>query len=180
MASFLFFAAVSADGYLAGPDGDMAWAEKYLEGGEDYGFADLMNHSVAVLEGSKTFDFELNALGDQARMLPTFVLTSNPMKYDGLTDPNVHFVSGPIAQVVAEINRKIQGQVFVVGGADVVRQLMQVGLLDQLTLFISPDVLGGGVPLFETSLEEALTGFEIASTKDFESGLSQRDYRVVR
>lgn len=176
MTTFTFFAAVSSDGYLAGPDGDMEWAEKYLTADEDYGFAELMFKSQAALMGSKTFDFELEALGDQQRMLPTYVLTSNPMKYDGLSDPNVHFSNGPIAQVVAEVTRKISGQVFVVGGAHVVNQLIRVGLLDELNLFVSPDVLGDGVPLFDQPLEQALSGFAVTATRDFESGLAQRTY----
>ena len=177
MTTFTFFAAVSADGYLAGPDGDMSWAEKYLGTDEDYGFAELMFASKAALMGSKTFDFELEALGDQQRMLPTFVLTSNPMKYDGLSDPNVHFVGGDIETVVSKIKSIVTGQVFVVGGADVVNQLVEAKLLDHLTLFVSPDVLGAGLPLFNVPLEQALSGFAVSTTRDFESGLSQRDYQ---
>ncbi|MEY4743674.1 MAG: hypothetical protein RIR34_1013, partial [Actinomycetota bacterium] len=30
MIQLVFFAAISSDGYLAGPNGEMDWAEKYL------------------------------------------------------------------------------------------------------------------------------------------------------
>ena len=37
----------------------------------------------------------------------------------------------------------------VMGGADVIRQALEAGLVDQLTIVIAPIVLGGGKRLFE-------------------------------
>ena len=48
MIETVFFAAISSDGYLAGPDGDMSWAEKYLGLDEDYGFTQVMSDSVGA------------------------------------------------------------------------------------------------------------------------------------
>ena len=39
--------------------------------------------------------------------------------------------------------------VHVMGGADVIRQALQAGLVDELTIIIAPVVLGGGKRLFE-------------------------------
>jgi dihydrofolate reductase len=38
------------------------------------------------------------------------------------------------------------------GGADVVRQALEAGLLDQLTIILAPVVLGGGKRLLDGSL----------------------------
>lgn len=38
-----------------------------------------------------------------------------------------------------------------VGGADVVRQCLDLGVVDELRLHVVPVVLGGGTPLFGTS-----------------------------
>ena len=180
MLELIFFAAISSDGYLAGPDGDMSWAEKYLDTDEDYGFVELLGSTSAVLMGSKTFDFELDAMGTEPRALPTYVLTNNPMRYDGITDPFVHLVAGPIDGVVEEMNRHLKGRILVMGGADVVRQLIDAGLLDQVRLFVTPDQLGGGRALFEQELEGALAAFALAETRTFKTGLVERDYRVKR
>lgn len=180
MLELIFFAAISSDGYLAGPDGDMSWAEKYLDTDEDYGFVELLGSTSAVLMGSKTFDFELDAMGNEPRPLPTYVLTNNPMRYDGINDPLVRFVAGPIDGVVEEIARHVEGRLLVMGGADVVRQLIDAELLDQVRLFVTPDVLGGGRALFEQELEGALAAFEVAETRTFRTGLVERDYRAKR
>lgn len=180
MTTFTFFAAISADGFLAGPNGDMEWAEKYLSQDEDYGFGELMFQSSGVLMGSRTFDFELDALGDQARMLPTFVLTSSRMKYDGINDPNVHFLSGDIRAVAKQIDETVGGKVFVMGGADVVNQLLAASLLDRIILFQAPDELGEGLELFEDPLSIVLADYALTEQTEYSSGLVRREYEVIR
>ena len=176
MLELVFFAAVSSDGYLAGPEGDMSWAEKYLSLDDDYGFLDAMNSSVAVLMGARTFEFEIAALGDQPRMLPTYVLTNEPFRYDGMSDRNLHFVSGEIGGIVEQIGRHVNGQVLVIGGADVVRQLLDAELLDRVQLFVTPDVLGSGLVLFEDGLDGALSEFQLQGERVFSSGLRELDF----
>jgi dihydrofolate reductase len=67
--------------------------------------------------------------------------------------------------------------VHVMGGADVIRQALEAGIVDELTIIVAPVVLGGGKRLFE--------GF----TKSFDLehlGVRQSqyatfiDYRLVR
>ena len=41
--------------------------------------------------------------------------------------------------------------VHVMGGADVIRQALDAGLVDELTIIVAPVVLGGGKRLFEGS-----------------------------
>lgn len=156
MTEFIFYAAVSSDGFIAGPEGDMAWAEKYLTGGDDYGFFELMSSCSAVLMGAETFDFELQAIGNEPRMLPTFVLTGNPHRFDGITDKNIHFLGGDITEVSKTVHEKISNitgdansLVFVFGGASVVKQMLDHNLLDVVRLFVTPDILRSGVPLFD-------------------------------
>ena len=176
MTEFIFYAAVSSDGFIAGPEGDMAWAEKYLTGGDDYGFFELMSSCSAVMMGAETFDFELQAIGNEPRMLPTFVLTTNPHRFDGITDKNIHFLGGDIAEVAKTVHEKISSitgdansLVFVFGGASVVKQMLAANLLDVVRLFVTPDVLGGGVPLFD------LTGEADAPAKRTEPEASGND-----
>jgi len=197
MTEFIFYAAVSSDGFIAGPDGDMAWAEKYLTGDDDYGFFELMSSCSAVLMGAETFDFEIQSIGEEPRMLPTFVLTSNPHRFDGIIDPNVHFVGGQIGAVTTAVHHKItsitgdpNSLVFVFGGATVVKQMLEDDLLDVVRLFVTPDVLGAGVPLFDLTssrgaqvaggsptgdpIQATLSNFTQVNERAFSSGLVEK------
>jgi dihydrofolate reductase len=177
MIELVFFAAISRDGYLAGPNGNMAWAEKYLNVEEDYGFVELMSQTNAMLMGSKTFDTNLEAMGGEPQPLPCFVLTNSPMRYDGQTDPNVHLVHGEIAAVLAELESHVSGQMLILGGADVVQQAIGAGVLSQIQLFVAPEDLGDGLKLFSAPIDEALAAFELTDSRLFESGLNRLTYR---
>jgi hypothetical protein len=80
----------------------MTWAEKWLGSGEDYGYIQLVSSCSAMLMGSKTFDFELAAIGNQDRILPTYVLTMNPQRYDGVHG-DVKLVAGDVSAVVDRV-----------------------------------------------------------------------------
>jgi riboflavin biosynthesis pyrimidine reductase len=53
MAKFLYSAAMSLDGFIAGPDGDVSWMADYL--GPNPVVDELIPHNGAILAGSRTF-----------------------------------------------------------------------------------------------------------------------------
>ena len=174
MSKTIFYGALSLDGFIAGPDGDMGWAEKHLASGEDYGHVELVSSCAAMLIGRKTFEFELAAAPEMDRVLPTYVLTEQPLRFDGAALSGVHFTSGDLREVVSMIKQKHPGDVFIGGGAELVDGLMVMGLLDELRLFVTPDILGGGVRLFKGS--KIKSSLKLISTKQFESGLVELRY----
>lgn len=176
MQEVVFYAAVSADGYLAGPDGDMSWAEKYLGGDEDYGYYSLVTSCSAMLMGRRTFDFEVAAIGEMERALPTYVLTNEPLRYDGFSAKDVHFVAGDVGMVLDLIQDHNPGRVFLVGGADVVAQAIQARRLTTVRLFECPDELGAGTSLFGEGV--SLSQFDQTETRSFQTGLVERVYRL--
>jgi dihydrofolate reductase len=56
---------------------------------------------------------------------------------------------GVEAAVRAALKAAGDKDVFAMGGADVIRQLLVLGLVDQLQLHLSPVLLGGGTRLFD-------------------------------
>ena len=169
MSKSIFYGVISLDGYLSGPDGDMSWAEKYLSPDEDFGWMELLTSCGSMLQGRKTFEFELDSVPDMERILPTYVLTEQPLKFDGLHIPNLHFISGDLREVVQSILAKHPGNLFIGGGAMLVDTLMVMGLIDELRLFIAPEILGSGTRLFKGSSIKAQ--FKLASSRSYSSGL---------
>jgi dihydrofolate reductase len=169
MSKAIFYGVISLDGYLAGPDGDMSWAEKYLSPDEDFGWMELLSSSGSMLQGRKTFEFELESVPDMERILPTYVLTEQPLKFDGLQIPNLHFISGDLREVVSTIMQKHPGNLFIGGGAMLVDTLLMMGLIDELRLFIAPDILGSGTKFFKGS--KIKQQFQLLSSKSYSTGL---------
>jgi dihydrofolate reductase len=168
----IFYAAISSDGYLAGPNGDMSWAEKYLSSGEDYGYFNLVSTSAAILQGRATFDFEIESGVQGPRPLPTYVLTHIPELYENVVQENIYFTGGEIERVVELIEENHPGRLFIMGGADVVRQLLDAGLIDTMSLFVClhskmiPSTRSSNSKMRSSTNQESLKRFINSSRKE--------------
>ena len=172
----IFYAAISSDGYLSGPNGDMSWAEKYLSSGEDYGYFNLVSTSSAILQGRATFDFEIESGVQGPRPLPTYVLTHIPELYENVVQENIYFTGGEIERVVELIEENHPGRLFVMGGADVVRQLLKANLITTMRLFVCPEELGDGTPAFED--DSIYVNFKLTDEKQYSSGIIEEVYTL--
>ena len=172
----VFYAAISLDGYIAGPNGDMSWAEKYLATGEDYGYVGLVQSCSAALMGRKTFEFEAEVAPEMDRVLPTYVYTSQPMRFDGVNVHRVKFVNGPLAGIIEQIEAEHPGKLFVSGGAQLVEGLLAANLLRELILFVCPEVLGAGTRMWGSAGSDRQ--LELLESKTYGSGLVELRYSV--
>jgi len=161
----------SLDGYVAGPDdgpgrglgthGEQLhywvfggpWSYDEEPTGEATGVdKELLDESFAnlgaVIGGRNTYEAAEGWGGGNPWGIPFFIVTHHPEDAppakDGLT-----FVNG-FDTALAEA-RKAAGdkQICVMGGADVIRQAMEGGHVEELTVSIAPVILGGGKRLFE-------------------------------
>jgi dihydrofolate reductase len=188
----------SVDGYIAGPDDGPGrglgeggerlhywvfggpWT--YDEGpkgdasGEDAEWLSEMTSRIgAVVSGRWTYEAARHWGDENPWGLPVFIVTHRPEEEpEGAA---FQFVSG--VEEAIERAREAAGDkdVHVMGGADVLRQALEAGLVDELTIIIAPVVLGGGKRLFEgfsESLELEQLGVRQSQFATF------IDYRVNR
>jgi dihydrofolate reductase len=161
----------SVDGYVAGPDdragqglgeggerlhywvfgGPWTYADEDDLGeatGEDAAWlAEAMERIGAVVGGRWTYE-AANHWGDENPWgLPVFIVTHRPEE-----EPEggaFTFVSGVEDAVERAKVAAGDKDVTVMGGADVIRQALDAGLVDELSIIVAPVVLGGGKRLFE-------------------------------
>ena len=69
------------------------------------------------------------------------------------------------------------GNVWLVGGADLVRQWVGERLLDELILFVVPLLLGGGIRVFGDTVR---TEVELLEAKAYPTGFVELRYRFPR
>ena len=151
MAKLIYAASMSLDGYIAGAGGDMSWLTDYV--GRRNPAADRLLAGIgALLVGGRTFRGDDPNKGTDAEGAfggryqgPQVVLTHRP---PAEPVPGVTF-AGDLTQAVEEA-RKAAGDRYVnVLGADVARQCLAAGLLDEILMFVVPVLLGDGVRMFE-------------------------------
>ena len=171
-------AAISLDGYIAGPGHDMDWVFEFTTPDE---FPEIIDRTGAMLSGRNSYDVGQRDIGKPSGDAyggawhgPMFVLTHRPPADD---QSSITFLSGDIGDAV-ELARKAAGDKdLVVLGADVVRQCLERGLVDEMLLMVLPVLLGDGVRLYSADDAAARVNLERLSVQ--QSGdVAVMQYRV--
>jgi dihydrofolate reductase len=101
----------------------------------------------AVVSGRWTYEAADHWGDENPWGTPLFIVTHRPENVP--EDSPFTFVSG--VEEAVDRAREAAGdkEVHVMGGADVIRQALAAGLVDELTIIVAPVILGGGKRLFE-------------------------------
>jgi dihydrofolate reductase len=160
----------SVDGYVAGPDDGPGkglgeggerlhywvfggpWTYDNEPSGEATGedaewLREAMSRLGAVVGGRWTYEAADHWGGENPWGIPFFIVTHRPEEQPegkGFT-----FVAGVEEAVEQATEAAGDKDVHVMGGADVIRQVLEAGIVDELTIIIAPVILGGGKRLFE-------------------------------
>ena len=163
MAEVIAGMTMSLDGFVADRDGS---AGRLYPDFDELADSDVMRSTIdetgAVLMGRRTFEMagDTDSYADTYELqVPIFVLTHRPpeampKQNDRLT---FTFVTGDVASAVAQAKAAAADRdVTVVGGADVILQLLQAGLVDVLSIDVMPVFLGEGLRLFDDPVLEGI------------------------
>lgn len=188
----------SLDGYIAGPNdgpgrglGDGGerlhywvfggpWSYEEEPSGEATGvdkqFLDEgMARVGAVVGGRNTYEAAEAWGGRNPFGVPFFVVTHRPD--EAPEDAGFTFVNG-LDEAIAQARVAAEGKlVFVMGGADVIRQALRAGHVEELSISIAPVMLGAGKRLFD-DFDQAMNLEHVGLLQSpFATHLT---YRVVR
>ena len=160
----------SVDGYIAGPNDGPGkglgeggerlhywvfggpWTYDAEPRGEPVGddaawLQDAFARIGAVVGGRWTYEAARHWGDENPWGLPFFIVTHRPEEQP--PGDAFRFVSGVKEAVAQAIDAADGKDVNVMGGADVIRQALDAGLVDELTIIIAPVILGGGKRLFD-------------------------------
>jgi dihydrofolate reductase len=155
---------VSLDGVIEDPGG----AESYRHGGWSFEIArgdegdkfklDETRSSQALLLGRVTYEGFAKAwpsregeFADKFNSMPKYVVSST------LETPewnNSTVLKGDVAEEVAALKQRLDGEIVVHGSARLVQALLEHDLVDELRLMVFPVVLGGGKRIFGESSDK--------------------------
>ncbi|NUS17830.1 MAG: hypothetical protein HOY69_41620 [Streptomyces sp.] len=154
MGKVLWHTMLSLDGFIAGPDDDMGWAFG-VDGGPGRTADEVVRSTGALLVGRRTQDVEDRlqpGFYGGAFRGPFFVLRHDPPAQSpvvkGVTG---QFLDMGVEQAVTLAKKAADGANVVILGANVARQCLAAGLLDEIIVHVVPVLVGGGVRLFESA-----------------------------
>ena len=175
MRKLIYSMGVSLDGFIAGPAGEIDWSAPdeelhrfhndqtrelgaHLLGRRLY---EVMTYWETADENPSAPEHELEFAGIW-KSLPKIVFSKTLERVEG----NSRLVRDGVAEEVAELKQQ-PGKDLAVGGAGLASSLIELGLVDDYRLFVSPVVLGGGTSYFP-ALEERVE-LELVETQTFAS-----------
>lgn len=143
--------AMSLDGYIAGPNGEADWIVMDPDLGA--GFADYWKQFDTLLIGRKTFAAMTKAGGGGGSMpgykVVVFSRTLNPRDYPKVT------VADDVKATVTALKEADGKDIWLFGGGELFRHLLDLGLVDTIEVGIIPVLLGGGIPLLPPAANRA-------------------------
>jgi dihydrofolate reductase len=186
---------VSVDGFIEGPNGEMDWVMTEDEEAWKYMF-EMLSHIDTFILGRKMYpgyeQYWLSVLADPSQILPFSgrVASKNEINYARLADSRDHIVlSNTLDKVAWKTTRIVRNvediqkmkqqpgkDMYAVGGATLVSSLMNLGLIDELQLMVTPLILGGGLALFKDVKERH--ALKLAEAKPLKSGKLALAYSI--
>jgi dihydrofolate reductase len=111
-------------------------------------FRDLTSGLGAVLTGRRTFEVA-DGWGGNHQWGPAFVLTHVVPEGWPRADSTVHFVTDGLESAVDQAKAAAGERAIGVHGADTIQQLLNAGLVDELSIDVAAVLLGSGIRLFD-------------------------------
>jgi len=184
MRSLIYSMSVSLDGFIAGPDGAIDWSvpdkelfrfhtQQVQETGVHLCGRQLYE-TMAYWETAEESPLtpEYVEFAQIWKALPKVVFSTTLESVMG----NTRLATDGVGKEVSRLKEQ-SGKDIAVGGAGLARACMELELIDEWRLFVSPVLLGGGTPYFPT-LDERIN-LELIETKTFGSRVVYLRYRRV-
>ncbi len=184
MRKLIYSMTVSLDGYIAGPDGAIDWS---VPDEELFRFHTQHVREIGVqLCGRRLYETmvywetaEESPLAAEEvefaqiwKALPKVVFSTTLESVVG----NTRLARDSVEEEVSRLKEQ-PGKDIAVGGAGLASTCMELGLIDEWRLFVSPVLLGGGTPYFPPS--EKKINLELIETRTFGSRVVYLRYKRV-
>jgi dihydrofolate reductase len=161
--------AMSLDGFIAGPNGEADW----IVHDPDIDFTALFKQFDAFLLGRKTYEAMQNQSGPKMSGANVYLFSTT------LRDAAGVVLSNDPAAVVAALKAKPGKDIWLFGGGDLFRSMLEQRLVDRVEVAVIPVLLGAGLPLLpETQMRSQL---KLTAHKLYpKSGIMLLEYDVAR
>ena len=167
--------ATSLDGFIASPDGSTDWIIQ----DESIDFVKLYAEFDMFVMGRKTYETLLH-MGEQnplrERRREEMVVVSRSMRAE--EHPEFILVEEDVVQYVTELKAKNGRDIWLFGGAELARCLLEGRLVDTVEVAIMPVLLSRGVKMVSDG-EGNVWRLKLRSVEKLKSGILMCEYDVV-
>ena len=168
--------ATSADGYIAGPHGDIEWLTSRPAPPGFYGINAFTKTIDTTIMGRKTYQagLELGATFDPKSR--TIVFSRQPSRAG--TPPGVEFVHDDVGRFVSRLRERPGKNIWLMGGGELIAAFLDAQAIDEFVISVVPVFIGDGIPLIARRHRQV--PLELRTVEQFEDGLVQLHYQVPK
>lgn len=160
------YIAISLDGYIADSNGAVDWIKGHDDSTElEDTFTPFFETVDTVIMGKITYDqivTELSPNDWPYRGAKTFVITHAD---DCRDTEHISFCNTSPCRLVEHLKQQSGKNIWICGGANIARQLIDRDMIDTYHIAVIPVILGGGIKLFDTT--EHHIDLTLARTKEY-------------
>ena len=171
----------SLDGIIAKKDNSVSWFETsdyYEKGVTELNTAEFLNTIDCYVMGARTYEHALElsksygwAYGD----VPTIVITHRNLPVER---QNIELYRGDLNKLVDERLKPKYKNVWLVGGAMLIKDFIRLKLADEIRLSVMPVILGEGTLFFDQiGLEQAL---HLKDVTAYKTGMVELWYEIIK
>lgn len=174
--------AVTLDGFIEGPNGEIDWC--ILD--DDMGFDTFLSSVDTILYGRVSYDAWGNyqpesTAGAAEKELWEAVHSKQKIVFSNQSrqDDNAQFIgSEKLLEKISQMKAQNGKDLWLYGGAGLIKTFIDQSLIDIYRLSVHPTVLGSGKPLFENLGEHI--NLKLADVRRFKSGVVQLIYEAEK
>lgn len=170
------YIAMSADGFIARPDGDVGWLDRPQPKG-NYGMGEFFKTIDTILWGRKTYDKGIELGMKAADFGPgtrNHVFSRTPK---GTLQEGFEFVNEPVKDFARQLRAQKGKDIWMMGGAGIIASFLDEGEIDEFSIHVIPILIGEGIPLVQP--QHRSIPLKLLSSKAFPDGVVHLNYRVM-
>jgi len=176
----IVYIAMSADGYIARPDGDIEWLNRLPE--VDHGIGAFYATIDTILWGRKTYDWLLNYYKKRGKKnglfdskVANYVFSRKPPKRNL---HGVEFVSESVKAFAKRLRAAPGKHIWMMGGGELIASFLDAGEIDEFDIHVIPVFIGKGIPLVAPRHRDV--PLRLLSSRKYTDGVVRLHYEVVR
>ncbi len=154
MRKVVAYIGVSLDGYIADKDGGVDWLLGDGSDSENFGsYPEFIETVDTVILGHTTYHHIATELSPD--VWPYDGKMSYVLTHKKLSDlAEIKFTDIEISKLISNLKSENGKNIWICGGANIIRQLHEKSLIDEYVLSVIPTILGSGTKLFDVSTKE--------------------------
>ncbi len=173
----------SLDGYIAKKDNSISWFETSSQYDKGIKISDQEKSAFlktidCYVMGSRTYEHAIElskSYGWGYGDVPTIVVTKRKLTIDR---PTIEIYAKDFQTLVDKHLKPKYKNVWVVGGAALVKDFLRLKLVDEIRLPVLPIILGDGIPFFDhVGVEQLLQLKDVAA---YRNGMVELCYRIKK